>query len=219
MLDALTLNQLRIFVAVAEAGSFRAAASRLMRVPSAVSHAIETLENQLGTVLFDRSGLRPVLTDEGRSLLSDARAILLKVDAMRARARGLADGAELAVSIVADTLFPFARLSHALGVLRAAFPGGSIALSVTPLGGPIDALLEGRSSIGIICGEDFRDPRVDFEALAPVEIVSVVAATHPLAQMEGPLRAIDLADHLQIVLADPTARGATSACSRPALGG
>ncbi len=92
MLDALTLDQMRIFVAIAEAGSFRAAASRLSRVQSAVSHAVANLEAELGVSLFDRSGHRPVLTPAGRSLLSDARAILLKTDTMRARARGLGEG-------------------------------------------------------------------------------------------------------------------------------
>lgn len=89
MLDALTLDQMRIFVAIAETGSFRAAAARLSRVQSALSHAVANLKAELGVSLFDRSGHRPVLTPAGRSLLSDARAILLKTDTMRARARGL----------------------------------------------------------------------------------------------------------------------------------
>ena|ERR1700760_2213081 len=80
MLDALTLDQLRTFVAVAEAGSFRAGAKRLSRVQSAVSHAIGNLEAELGVTLFDRSSHRPTLTSDGRAMLADGRAILLKVD-------------------------------------------------------------------------------------------------------------------------------------------
>jgi hypothetical protein len=67
MLDALTLDQMRTFVAVADAGRFRAAAIRLARVQSAVSHAISNLEDQLGVALFDRTGHRPILTAEGRA--------------------------------------------------------------------------------------------------------------------------------------------------------
>lgn len=48
MLDALTLDQMRIFVAIAETGSFRAAAARLSRVQSALSHAVANLEAELG---------------------------------------------------------------------------------------------------------------------------------------------------------------------------
>ena len=76
MLDALTLDQLRTFVAVAEAGSFRAGAKRLSRVQSAVSHAIGNLEAELGVILLDRSSHRPTLTSDGRVLLADGRAIL-----------------------------------------------------------------------------------------------------------------------------------------------
>ena len=81
MLDALTLDQLRTFIAVAEARSFRAAAGRLSRVQSAVSQAVANLEAELGVSLFDRSGYRPVPTPEGQALLADARAILLEVTA------------------------------------------------------------------------------------------------------------------------------------------
>jgi Bacterial regulatory helix-turn-helix protein, lysR family len=114
MLDALTLDQLRIFVAVAEAGSFRAGAKRLSRVQSAVSHAIGNLEAELGVTLFDRSSHRPTLTSDGRALLADGRAILLKVDLMRARARGLGEGVELRLSVVVDTWFPIATVGEAL---------------------------------------------------------------------------------------------------------
>src|SRR5688572_21843779 len=102
MLDGLTLDQMRTFVAVADAGSFRAAAARLARVQSAVSHAIAGLESQLGVALFDRSGHRPVLTEAGRTLLPDVRAALLKVDGLRARARGLGEGVELQLAIAVD---------------------------------------------------------------------------------------------------------------------
>src|SRR5690606_21772145 len=122
MLDGLTLDQLRVLVAVADTGSFRAAAKRIRRVQSAVSHAIATLEAQLGVRLFDRSGQRPQMTPEGQALLADARAILLRMDAMRARARGLGEGVELAVSLVVDTLFPVRVLAHALAKMRDVYP-------------------------------------------------------------------------------------------------
>jgi DNA-binding transcriptional LysR family regulator len=106
MLDALTLDQTRTFVAVAEAGSFRAGAKRLSRVQSAVSHPIANLEAELGVILFDRSSHRPTLTSDGRALLADGRAILLKVDLMRSRARGLGEGVELRLSSNSHFDFP-----------------------------------------------------------------------------------------------------------------
>lgn len=207
MLDALTLDQLRVLVAVAETGSFRSAAKRIRRVQSAVSHAIATLESQLGVVLFDRSGHRPELTSEGRALLADAKAILLRIDVMRARARGLGEGVELSVSLVVDTLFPVTALAHALREMRAAYPSVAVNLRAAPLGEPLAALRERRCTLAITVGEEFREPRIQLEALSSVPFVAVVAAGHALAAGDngrGPIDPTVLAEHLQIVLEDPT---------------
>lgn len=208
MIDALTLDQLRVFAAVADTGSFRAAARRLSRVQSAVSHAIANMEAQLGVPLFDRSGHRPVMTPQGQALLSNARDILLRVDALRARAQGLGEGVELELSLAVDTLFPIAQAGAALKRMRAAYPSVAIRVSTLPLGGPVQALLAGTHTLGILAGEHFRHPRIAVEALGAVQMVAVVGAGHPLAEAaqkkSGALAEPDLADHLQIVQSDPS---------------
>lgn len=205
MLDALTLDQIRMFVTVAEAGSFRSGASRLLRAQSAVSHAIANLETQLGIALFDRSGHRPVLTAAGLALLEDARAVLLKVDFMKARARGLGEGVETELSLVVDTLYPLPVVAAALKDLRDALPAVRLRVTTEPLGGPLQALRDKRCDLAILAGEDFLDPRIETEALQPVAIVAVAACGHPLARRpKASLSSRDLADHLQVVLEDPT---------------
>lgn len=204
MLDALTLDQIRVFLAVAEAGSFRSAANRVKRAQSAVSHAIASLEAQLGVTLFDRSGHRPVLTSEGQALLADGRAVILKVDAMRARAQGLGQGVELELALFADPVFPAHRLAAALGELHAAFPSVSLRIRSETLGGPLLAVQEGRASLGITLSEEINDPRVRLEWLGNVRLLAVASPAHPLAQMLGRIEAVTLADHLQIVLSDPS---------------
>jgi DNA-binding transcriptional LysR family regulator len=207
MLDALTLDQMRTFVAVAEAGSFRAAAARLSRVQSAVSHAISNLEVQLGVTVFDRLSRRPTLTPEGQALLADARAIILKVDTMRARARGLGEGLELRLTIALDPQFPLALAAAALKDLHDTYPSVSVWMWTAPLGAAIAALHERRCALAITAA-DLPDPRIELESLSFVPRAAVAAATHPLAarSREGaPLTAAELADHLQIVVPDPSA--------------
>ncbi len=204
MLDALTLDQIRMFVAVAEAGSFRAGATRLRRAQSAVSHAIANLEQQLDVSLFDRSGHRPRITAAGQALLEDARAVLLKVDFMRARARGLGEGVEIELALMVDTLYPLPVVAAALKDVRQALPAVRLHLAVAPLGGPLQALRDKRCDLAIMAGEDFLDPRIETEALQAVPIVAVAAATHALARRNKALTSAELADHLQIVLEDPT---------------
>src|SRR5262245_3701070 len=206
MLDALTLDQMRAFVAVAEAGSFRAGAGRLSRVQSAVSHAIGNLEHQLRLALFDRSGHRPMLTPEGRAMLGEVRAILLKVDAMRARARGLGEGVELGIAIALDPQFPLGLAAMALRDLHNAYPSVSVQLQATSLGESIAALREGRCALAITAA-DIPDPRIELEALSFVPRAAVIAATHPLAALRSRgamLTTEQLADHLQIVVPDPS---------------
>lgn len=206
MLDGMTLDQIRTFVTVADSGSFRSGATRLLRVQSAVSHAIANLEGELGLQLFDRTGYRPVLTPEGQALLANARDLLLRADAMRARARALGEGVELELSVVVDTLFPIAAVADAMTKVRALYPRISFRLESQPLGGPLAALDEKRCMLAIVVGEDFRNPRIALEAIGSVQQIAVVHVDHPLAQMSEaePLGLPDLADHQQIVLSDPT---------------
>ncbi|WP_415845150.1 LysR family transcriptional regulator [Stutzerimonas zhaodongensis] len=213
MLDGLTLDQIRTFVAVADCGSFRSGASRLLRVQSAVSHAIANLEGELGVQLFDRSGYRPVLTPEGQALLANARDLLLRADAMRARAQALGGGLELELSLVVDTLFPIDTVAQAITCAHAQYPSTMFRLESLPLGGTWAALIEKRCTLAVIVGEDFRDPRIALEAIGSVKQIAVVSARHPLANAElsASLGIPELADHVQIVLTDPSplSRGRT----------
>ena len=94
MLDGVSLDQLRTFIAAADEGSFSAASRRLRRAQSVVSQTLANLEGQLGVKLFDRSARFPVLTNQGRALLANARTVAGDVDLFKARAKGFARGLE-----------------------------------------------------------------------------------------------------------------------------
>ncbi|WP_306028331.1 LysR family transcriptional regulator [Stappia sp. MMSF_3263] len=206
MIDALTLDQMRVFATVAETGSFRAAAARLGRVQSAVSHAIGNLEAQLGVELFDRSGHRPALTPEARSLLADTRAILLKVDKMRARARGLGDGVELGLTVALDPQAPQELVSRAMQEMQTAWPSVSLRILTASLGEAVHALRESRCTLSV-SGVDIPDPGIERQTLTFVRRAAVVAASHPLARFAAesrPASSEELAEHVQVVVEDPS---------------
>src|SRR6202162_4657685 len=92
MLEGVTLDQLRTFIAAVDEGSFSAAVRKLRRAQSVVSQTLLNLEAQLTVKLFDRSARYPRLTEEGRSLLADARSVADNVDEFKARARALREG-------------------------------------------------------------------------------------------------------------------------------
>src|ERR1700709_2262592 len=110
MLEGVTIEQLRTLRAVAEAGSFSAAARKLGRVQAAVSQAIDRLEAQLGLRLFDRTGRGPRLTAHGKAIVVAAAKVGVDVEALDELVESLKHGVERTLSIVVDVLFPTASL-------------------------------------------------------------------------------------------------------------
>ena len=108
MLDNVTINQLRAFVAVCDQGSFSGAARKLNRAQSAISHAIKALESAFDVQLFERNTRKATLTAAGRSLLPDARAVISRTEEMKTRAVSIAEAGVPHVSIAVDTYFPHA---------------------------------------------------------------------------------------------------------------
>jgi DNA-binding transcriptional LysR family regulator len=202
MLDGLTLDQMRVLIAVAETGSFSAAARRLGRVQSAVSQSVQTLEETLRLTLFDRSGKTPVLTSAGRVVLNDARQVVQRADALRSHAETIAGGTEPELAFAVDPLFPTEILMGSLRALQAAFPCLPVTLLTEGLGATEQRLRDGQARFAIYCilttGAD--DLEADF--LTHVAMVPVVAAMHPLAREPGPLTRDVLERQIQLVLTD-----------------
>src|SRR5947207_11477099 len=122
MLDGLTLDQLRTFIAAADEGSFSAAGRKLHRAQSVVSQTLLNLEAQIGVKLFDRSARYPRLTDEGRSLLADARSVAENIDGFKARARAMREGLEPELAAVIDVMYPMEGLTRAATRSRQTYP-------------------------------------------------------------------------------------------------
>ncbi len=202
MLDALTLDQARIFLAVAETGSFSAAARRVRRVQSAVSQSVLALERTLGTELFDRSGRLPALTLAGKALLADARAMIRSADAFRAKAEAFAGGVEPTLAIAVSPLFPTDPVVAALRAVDARYPATRITVFAGGLGRPERLLRAGTVSLAIYAAEITASNDLEREFLRAVEMVPVAAASHPLAVGGGPVARGDLAEAVQLVLGD-----------------
>ena len=131
-----SIDQLMVLLAVEAEGSFTAAARRLGRATSAISYAIDTLEQQLGLSLFNRGTTRkPRLTREGEAIVSEAKAVALSVETLRARVRGFLDNLEPEVSVLVDAMFPLDRLAALLRQFNDRFPTVPVRLLVESLGG------------------------------------------------------------------------------------
>lgn len=202
MRDGFTFDQLKIFLACVERGSFSAAARKLGRSQSVVSESIAQLEQQLGVSLFDRSSRLPTLTDEGRALLSDARALAHGVDGFKARARSLGEGMEPELSVSIDTLYPLDWLTEAVGEFQREFPGTPLRLQMDVLGAVLQPLIDAQCDLAVIGPQPELPDSVLSEHMLHLPAVTVVAPEHPLAAHCGRIPRAITEQHVQLVSTD-----------------
>lgn len=202
MLDAVSLDQLRTFIAAAETGSFSAAGRHLGRAQSVVSQTISNLEIQLGLQLFSREARYPKLTQEGHALLSAARSVITKLDQMKAQARGLAAGLEPSLTVVINVMFPPDVLSAAVAAFHRQFPDTPLAIDIESMGAVLEPVLERHFDFGVRGPLGATHTELRSEYLLAVDYQMMAAAHHPLAQYPGPIPAQELKQHMQLVLSD-----------------
>src|ERR1700687_1059947 len=202
MLDAVSLDQLRTFIAAVDEGSLSAAPRKLLRAQAVGSETISKLEEQIGVKLFDRSGRYPKLTAEGMAVLGDARSIVTGVDLLKARAKGMSAGLEPELSVVIDVFYPIDAITQIAKEFRQKYPGVALRIYVEALGGAIQPILDGRCSIGIIGSLPVIPDTLTNERLPGIAFFMVAAHDHPLASYKGKIPKEILGKHTQIVLTD-----------------
>jgi DNA-binding transcriptional LysR family regulator len=202
-IGAPTLDQIRVFLAVVETGSFSAAARKLNRRQSVISYTIANLEQQLGGLsLFDRRTRRPALTEAGRAILGDSRRLTSDLDGLQARARGLLRGLEAEVALAVDVMLPTCQLVAALTGFREAFPTVTLRLYTEALGSVTRLVLDRVCTIGASGPLPGRTDELISRPLGAATIIPVAAPSHPLAATRGPVSSADVRDHVQLVLTD-----------------
>ncbi|MGN6277361.1 MAG: LysR substrate-binding domain-containing protein [Sphingomonas sp.] len=178
----MTLDQLRIFVAVAERQHMTRAAETLHLTQSAVSAAIAGLEARHDVRLFHRVGRGIELTDAGRLFFGDARAIL---DRVAAAEQALADRGALLrgrLSLVASQTIASYWLPRFLAAFSAAHPGVAIDLAIGNTAQAAERVHAGAAELGFVEG------MVDDPALArwPVgEDVLRLVRAEPVAAVDA----------------------------------
>src|SRR6516162_6999116 len=202
MLDSITLDQLRPVIAACQEDRDSLAERKLRRAQSVVSQTLANLEGQLGVTLFDRRARYPTLTEDGRALLQDARAVAEQMDGFKARAKTLREGLEPELSLSLDVMYPMSELIDAVAKFRDTFPHTPLRLFVEVLGAVIEPVVQGTCQIGIVGSLPVLPETVRSEFLLDVPLVTVVAPTHPLASYKGVVPQSELQRHVQLVLTD-----------------
>ncbi len=187
---ALTLEQLRIFVAVAEREHVTQAARALNLTQSAVSAAVSAIEARHGVKLFDRVGRRIELTETGRTFLTEARAVLARASAAEAVLSDLAGLKRGALSLAASQTVASYWMPPLMARYRVAYPGIALSLTIGNTESVAAMVRDGAVDLGFVEGE-VTDPALDVAAVADDQLIVVTAAA-AAPRKRAPLRPADI---------------------------
>jgi DNA-binding transcriptional LysR family regulator len=176
----MTLEQLRIFVAVAERQHVTRAAQDLHLTQSATSAAIAALESRYATKLFDRVGRRIELTDAGRLFLVEARAVLAQAAAAEALLDDLAGLKRGTLKLAASQTVSNYWLPPLMHRFHAAYPGITLNLAIGNTEQVATWVNEIAVDLGFVEGE-VQNPALSITPVADDELVLVASAQHPWA--------------------------------------
>jgi DNA-binding transcriptional LysR family regulator len=186
----MTLDQLRIFVAVADRLHFTRAAEALGLTQSAVSAAVATLEERYGVALFHRVGRRVELTSDGTLFLAEARSVLASArhaEEALSGLSGLTRGRLLLMGSQTTATYWLPPLIHAF---RLSYPGIAVTLAIGNSTQVAAAVASGEVELGFIEGE-VDAPGLTMRAIRDDRLVMVVGGSHEWAA-DRALEAADL---------------------------
>lgn len=193
----LKIDEIRSFVAVAETGSFSAAARNLKRAQSVVSVHIAGFEAELGYKLFDRTP-KPVLTAQGRELLVGAKRVLVETDRLQNRALTLNDTQTPSIYMGIDLVLEAPVMIDLLRLFAKSFP--SVRLQIENISGSEAKWFFTKTAMNLALVFS-SDPSLESDEYilghSPLSIV--VAKNHPLAAIDRPT-VDDLRRYRQIVV-------------------
>jgi DNA-binding transcriptional LysR family regulator len=187
------LRHLRYFVAVAETQNvLRAATQKLHVSQPAVSRQIRDLEDELGVLLFERTGKALKLTDAGRLFLKEARAVLERTDEAVRNVRAFAQAGETELHVGYTPALRSQIVSPALHTFQQAMPDVHVRLHDWTSEKIVTGLRDGRLQLAFVVRPSKRGAfhGLRFEELLREQVHLGVPPTHPLAQR----RSVSLAD-------------------------
>jgi DNA-binding transcriptional LysR family regulator len=209
--SVLTPDALALVDAIARTGSFAGAARELGKVPSALTYSVRQLEEALDVLLFDRSARHAVLTAAGQELLVEGRRLLMEIDAVANRIKRIATGWEAELTIAVDDACARPALYDLIADFQAQKGEGDkgpptrLRFRTEVLSGTWEALVSGQADLAIGTNSQPPGSSVACEVMGDQHWLFVVAPGHPLAAVQGPLTAAQIAEHRIVTVAD-TAR-------------
>jgi DNA-binding transcriptional LysR family regulator len=209
--DVLTPEALGVLQAVADHGSFAAAARELGLVPSAVTYRIRQIEDALDVLLFDRSSRQARLTAAGDELLCAAGQLLQDIDAMAHRVKRVATGWEAEFTIAVDSSLSSSTVMELADAFYALQPTTRLRIRDEALAGTLEALTSGRADLALgVVVEPGTTAGISSHELGDLSFVYAVAPHHALAQVSEPINDEVLVKHRAVAVSDSALRSGSA---------
>lgn len=170
-----TADQIPLFLAVLDAGSFSAAARKLGRVPSAVSMAVAQLEAELDLQLFERTGREPRPTAAARALEPQARLLAEQLQLLNWQAQALHAGLEERLTLAIAPELLATHWSEPLNRLVQEFPALPIEVLAAPQVDALELLHAGRAHLALVFERPAMDGREGFQEMGRETLVAVMS--------------------------------------------
>jgi DNA-binding transcriptional LysR family regulator len=184
-----TLEQLRVFVAVADREHITGAAKALHMSQGAVSGLVHRLEATLGLPLFQRVGRNVRLTDVGESLRRLAARVLDEVSEIEDMSAGYHAVERGEITIAAGRVMGAHRLARWVAPFAIAHPHLTVRISLAPMHTLVEMLMGGTADV-VLLGSLVKAPEIESIILERTDMVLLVSADHPLATTPDPLSAL-----------------------------
>ncbi len=186
-------------LAVVDAGGYAQAAAVLHKSQSAVTYAVQKMQNLLGVKIFEVVGRKARLTATGEVLYRRAKALLEEAAALEAAAATLAAGWEPELRLSVEIIFPTWLLLRCFARFAAERPQTRIELYESVLGGTEEALLERKVDLAI-CSR--IPPGFLGDTLMRLRFIAVAHPDHPLHRLGRELTLQDLREHRHLIIRD-----------------
>jgi DNA-binding transcriptional LysR family regulator len=205
---AFSSDNIEVFLAVLDCGSFSAAARALGRVPSAISMAIAQLEAELDLTLFERSSRAVHATESARALEAEARQMAGQLRRLQAHALSLHQGLERRLTLAVAPELLSAPWADPLARLAQEFASLEVDVLSAPQDAALRMLQNGEAQLALLYERVRVDHHESFQELGSEVLVAVIAPGHPLAlERNGSFRLEDLVDVRQIAIVSRNASG------------
>jgi DNA-binding transcriptional LysR family regulator len=185
-----SFRQLELFIAVAEELNFGRAASRLNISQPPLTRQIQSLEAELGVLLFKRTKRTVEMTEAGTVLLRDAREIFRQLEAAAGNVKSAASGEEGHLSVAFEGAAMYDLIPRSVKMYQEKYPKVIVTMHDMTSSEQTSALVQNRIAVGFVSGR-IKDRKFVVETVLKEPVTLALPAHHRLAEQKiVPLKSI-----------------------------